>query len=163
MISGWTGFSRTTTALLSPALRWDGESTAKPNRPTWQQRKTRAAASFGLGTRSLRFGYTRARRPKPRAIAGISRAVPGCGREVSATADWVAERAVDREPVSLPKSLIYRENTGNSPETGFRGEARFSSPSPFRGPTWLVSLNSETGKSLPTNREFRDANSECCS
>ncbi len=78
-------------ALLSPALHW-GESTAKPDRPTWQQRQTRDAVSFRAGTRSLRFGYTSARRPKPRGIAGMSRAVPGCGREVSATADWVAER-----------------------------------------------------------------------
>ncbi len=52
-----------------------------------QQRKTRAAATSRPGTRSLRFGYTRARRPKPRGIAGISRAIAGCGREVSATAD----------------------------------------------------------------------------
>ena len=29
-------------------------------------------------------------------------------------------QAVDREPVSETKSLIYRENTGNAPETGFR-------------------------------------------
>ena len=35
-------------------------------------------------------------------------------------ADWLAVHAVDREPVSLPKSLICRENTGNSPEIGFR-------------------------------------------
>ncbi len=47
--------------------------------------------------------------------------------------------------------------------TGFRGEARFSSPSPFRGPTRLVSLNSETGKFLPTITESRDANCESCS
>ncbi len=29
----------------------------KPNRPTWQQRKTRAAATSRPATRSLRFGY----------------------------------------------------------------------------------------------------------
>ncbi len=76
-----------------------GESEANPNRPTWQQRKTRAAAYLGPRTRSLRFGYTRTRRPKPRGIAGISRAVPGCGRKVSATADWVAERMEFELPV----------------------------------------------------------------
>ena len=41
----------------------------------------------------------------------------------------MAERAVDREPVSGAKSLIYRENTGNSPETGFRvGQILHSGP-----------------------------------
>jgi len=58
---------------------------ANPNRPTWQQRKTRAPAYLGPGTLSLRFGCARTQRPKPRRIAGISRAVPGCAREVSAT------------------------------------------------------------------------------
>ncbi len=72
--------------LLSPALRW-GESKAKPNRPTWQQRQTRDAVSSRPGTRSLRFGYARAWRPRPRGIAGISQAVPECAREISATAD----------------------------------------------------------------------------
>ena len=38
-------------------------------------------------------------RPKARKTAGISQAVPECAREVSATADWLAERAVQREPV----------------------------------------------------------------
>ena len=52
---GASGIRTWSTALLSPALRW-GKSRANPNRPTWQQRKTWAAASFGLGTRSLRFG-----------------------------------------------------------------------------------------------------------
>jgi hypothetical protein len=32
----------------------------------------------------------------------------------------VAVGTVNREPVSPPKSLIYRENTGNSRETGFQ-------------------------------------------
>ena len=45
----------------------------------------------------------------------------------------MAERAVDREPVSLPKSLIQRENTGNSPETGFR-VGRILQSGPFSGP-----------------------------
>ena len=48
----------------------------------------------------------------------------------------------------------YREFARNQ----LPGDARFSSPSPFRGPTRLVSLNSETGKFLPTSRESRDAN-----
>ena len=37
-----------------------GELRANPNCPTWRQSKTRAAASFGPGTRRLRFGS-----PKP--------------------------------------------------------------------------------------------------
>ncbi len=45
----------------------------------------------------------------------------------------MAERAVDREPVSLPKSLIHRENTGNSPETGFR-VGQILQSGPFSGP-----------------------------
>ena len=40
------------------------------------------------------------------------------------------------------------------------GEVGFTGPSPFRGPTQLISLNSVTGKFLPTSRESRDANSE---
>jgi hypothetical protein len=74
------------TDLLSPALHC-GESKANPNRPTWQQRKTRAAVSSRPGAVSLRFGYARARRPRPRGIAEFSRTVPECVREVSATED----------------------------------------------------------------------------
>ncbi len=59
--------------------------------------------------------------PKTPRIGGYFAAGSRVGRAVSAPADYMAERAVDREPVSLPKSLIRRENTGNSPETGFRG------------------------------------------
>ncbi len=98
---GESGIRTCSIALLSPALRWGesranpnsplgnreirtcsialpspahrrGESRANPNRPTWQQRQTRDAVSFRAGTRSLRFGYARARRPKPRGIAGFS-------------------------------------------------------------------------------------------
>ena len=36
------------------------------------------------------------------------------------------------------RSLFGRENTGNSLEASFRGDARFSRPSPFRGLTRLV-------------------------
>ena len=61
-------------------------------------------------------------------------------------------------PSLCPKSLIHRENTGSSPETGFRGGARFPKSGPFSGSSRRVSLNSETGKFLPTSRESRDTN-----
>ncbi len=42
------------------------------------------------------------------------------GRGVSGVADYLAVEAVSLELVSESRSsLIYRENTGNSPETGF--------------------------------------------
>ncbi len=43
-------------------------------------------------------------------------------------------QAVDREPVSETKSLIYRENTGNAPETGFR-VGQILPSGPFSGQT----------------------------
>ncbi len=55
LVGGASRIRTRSIALLSPALRW-GESRANPNRPTWQQRKTWAAASFRRGTRSLRCG-----------------------------------------------------------------------------------------------------------
>ena len=54
-----------------------GELKANPNRPTWQQRQTRAAASSGPGTRCLRFGFARtlAQNPAtPRGFWGQKRA-----------------------------------------------------------------------------------------
>jgi transposase InsO family protein len=60
---------------------------AKPNRPTWQQRRTRAAALSRPGTLSLRFGFAGARPPRPRGIAEISQATPESEHEVSAPAD----------------------------------------------------------------------------
>ncbi len=59
-------------------------------------------------------------RPKPREVASSFAAGGRCGHGASAVADYMAVQPVDREPVSLPKSLICRETTGNSPETGFR-------------------------------------------
>jgi hypothetical protein len=41
------------------------ESGAKPDRPTWQQRKTRAAASSTSGIRRLQFGFARASNQNP--------------------------------------------------------------------------------------------------
>jgi hypothetical protein len=69
-----------------------GESRANPNRPTWQQRKTRAAVSSRPRTVSLRFGNAGACPPTPRGIAGTSQAVPRYARGVSAPADQMAER-----------------------------------------------------------------------
>jgi hypothetical protein len=43
-------------------------------------RTHRADASSPPGTHSLRFGTARAGRPRPRGIAEISQAVPGCAR-----------------------------------------------------------------------------------
>ncbi len=60
------------------------------------------------------------RPPKTPRNGGKFTAGSRSGRGVSGGADYLAVGAVDRKPVSLPKSLIYRENTGNSPETGFR-------------------------------------------
>ncbi len=69
-----------------------GESRAKPNRPTCQQRKTHAAAPIEPQTRRLRFRFTNSQSPKPRGIAGFSRSIWECMREVSATEDSMAER-----------------------------------------------------------------------
>jgi hypothetical protein len=46
----------------------------------------------------------------------------------------MAVRAVDREPVSLPNSLIYRENTGKSPNPVIRAWA----DPPFQARSWVL-------------------------
>ena len=61
---GESGIRTSSTDLLSPALHW-GESTANPNRPTWQQRQTPTAASSNPGTRGLRFVFARALAQNP--------------------------------------------------------------------------------------------------
>ncbi len=53
--------------------------------------------------------------PRTRAYFG---AIARNGRAVSAPPDYMAVRAVESEPVSGANSLIYRENTGNSPRSG---------------------------------------------
>jgi hypothetical protein len=106
---GAKGIPTCSLVLLRPAIH----RSAIPNRRTWQQRNTRDAASFEPRMRRLRFGFAGAHRPKPREFAGISRAILGCAREVSATTDWVAVWAVWSELVSAANSLITRENTGN--------------------------------------------------
>ena len=75
----------------------------------------------------------------------------------------LAVRAVDREPVSESEFPDLQGKYREFAQNRLRGEAGFAGPSPFRGPTRRVSLNSVTGKFLRTSREFRDANSECCS
>ena len=59
---------------------------------------------------------------KPRESAGVSGMVTVGGRKVSATADWVAVRAVDREPVSESQFFDlqgkYREFTRNRLQGG---------------------------------------------
>ena len=69
--------------------------------------KTRAAAAAGPGTRGLWFGCKMESLPKPRGIAGISRAAPRCGREVSATADYMAEQ------VEFELSVLFGEPGAN--------------------------------------------------
>ena len=59
-------------------------------------------------------------------------------RGVSPPPDYMAERAVDREPFSRPNSLIYRENTGNSPETRLLDRGQILRPAPSRGSTRRV-------------------------
>jgi hypothetical protein len=49
-----------------------GASGANPNRPKWQQRRTRPAAHYRPGLCRLRFGFGCARLPRPRGIAEIS-------------------------------------------------------------------------------------------
>jgi len=89
------------------------ESEANPHRQTWQQRRTRSAARRRPGTRRLRFRFGCAPLPRPRESAGVSGRVAGCGRKVSATADWVAVGGVYCEPVSVNRFLDpqgkYRE------------------------------------------------------
>lgn len=53
------------------------------------------------------------------------------GRGFSGVADYLAVRAVYRELVSGPKSLIHRENTGKSPKSRLLGEASVSDPAPL--------------------------------
>jgi hypothetical protein len=48
--------------------------------------------AVGSATSLSPLGMREGARPRPRGIAGISQAVPECAREVSATADWLAER-----------------------------------------------------------------------
>ena len=74
-------------AVLATLLAPTDAALGKANRPTCQQRKTRPAALPRPQNRSLRFGYARARWPRPRGIAEISQAVPDFAREVSAPAD----------------------------------------------------------------------------
>ena len=76
------------------------------------------------GTRRSPLGMRKGARPRPRGIAGISQAVSECAQEVSATADWLAERAVQREPVSpRPNSLIYGKIQGIRADSGAAGLA----------------------------------------
>jgi hypothetical protein len=72
------------TAERSPTL---GRMESESEPPTWQQRKTRAAAAGSPHPRRLRFGYAIARPPKPRGIAGIFQARSEYAQEVSTTQD----------------------------------------------------------------------------
>ena len=78
---------------------------------------------------------------------------PRLARSVSALADWLAGRAVQREPASPPQFPDLRENTGNSSESGF--------PRLAIGPDSLActrtcaprSLGPGTGNFVPRSRD----------
>jgi hypothetical protein len=80
------------------------------------------------------------------------------GQGFSEVAGWLAEQAVYREPISGPSSLIYREDTGKSPETGPSGGTEPCQSGPFGGAQPACSLDSGTGKSTATSRESSDRN-----
>ena len=63
-----------------------------PNRPNRRQRKRDPTTPSGAIPTRPRFGFRRPQPPKPRGIARISRALPGCTGKVSAFADSMAER-----------------------------------------------------------------------
>ena len=70
---------------------------------------------------------------------------PECAREVSATADWLAEEAVQREPVSRPNSLIYGKIQGIRAATGSLGMAIWPDWPPARGLARLVPCGRKQG------------------
>ena len=82
---------------------------------------------------------------------------------IADVSEYLAVRAVDREPVSLAEILGSTGKIQGIRPKPASGWARFSNPAPSTGSPRRVSLNSETGKFLPTSRESRDANSKSCS
>jgi hypothetical protein len=93
--------------------RMDPQS-MKGTNPIWSEapnlatEKNTGGGAFGRETRSLRFGYARAQRPRPRGIAEISRTVPECEREVYTPADQMAER------VGFELTVLFGESGANA-------------------------------------------------
>ncbi len=81
--------------------------------------------------------------------------MPECAREVSALVDWMAVRAVYRELVSGPKSLIYQGKYREIAQIPASGEGQRLQTGPFSRSWPAFSLRSGTGKFLPTSTDSR--------
>jgi len=128
-----------------PASCW-GESKANPNRSTWQQRKTRAAASFGLGSRSLRFECAKPLAQNP----AESRHFPGrlallpkslCGGRLGGGASRI-------RTLSTPRRIWSESEPPNLPTEKNVGCCAFEAPNP---PSPVRMRESPTGRT-PRNR-----------
>ncbi len=147
-------------AALTRANRVLGISEA--NRRNRLRRRSVKSAPRGTRSRGLRFGIAETATQNP----AKSREFPPAPSQTPGD-EWkpglgggAASRSRTRLFAEIPDLQgKYREFTRNR----LPGGARFSSPAPSRAPTRHVSLHSETGKFLPTNREARDANCEICS